>query len=97
MSLTVLEMQHLCKLAKLDPDLKLQELFVSQCGDILQYMERLEEVDTNNIEPLYSPISHVASLREDVAIQHLSKEDILSNAPKTDGNYFIVPRIVEGK
>jgi len=97
MSLTVVEMQHLCKLAKLEPDLKLQELFVNQCGDILQYMERLEEVDTSNVEPLYSPVSHVARLREDVAIQHISKEEILSNAPQTDGNYFIVPRILEGK
>ncbi len=68
-----------------------------QCSRILDYMDKLSEIDTSNVEPLYSPAVQPCFFREDVAERRRSHEEILSDAPETDGSFFIVPRIVEGK
>ncbi len=100
MAISSSDLEHLCKLAKLAPDEKNQEKLRGQLVDILNYMDMLSEVNTDNVEPLYSPIlrqTEVNYTREDLAKITQKPESILANAPKTDGQYFIVPRIVEGK
>lgn len=69
-------------------------LFADQLGEVLQYMNKLNELDTNDIEPLYSPVKQTSVLREDTIFQEYDKQDLLKNAPKTDGDYFIVPKIL---
>lgn len=97
MSLSVLEFEHLCHLAKLAPAEASKESTMRQCSEILSYMEMLKEVDTVGIEPLYSPVFHENIMREDIAKVRQNATTILANAPESDGKYFIVPRIVEGK
>ncbi|MEA5088673.1 Asp-tRNA(Asn)/Glu-tRNA(Gln) amidotransferase subunit GatC, partial [Solidesulfovibrio sp.] len=46
------------------------------------------------VEPLYSPVLHETPLREDKAAKAFSRDNILANAPATDGQFFIVPKIV---
>jgi aspartyl-tRNA(Asn)/glutamyl-tRNA(Gln) amidotransferase subunit C len=68
--------------------------FAGQIDDILNYMDQLGEADTENVEPLYSPVEHVSRLREDEVRRDCEREDVLGNAPEHDGSSFIVPRIV---
>ncbi len=97
MALTQKDMQYLCKLAKIQPSDEKLAVYAPQCEKILDYMNELEEIDTIGIEPLYSPVLHKVSYRNDVANETLSREEVLLNAPNSDGQYFIVPKIVEEK
>ncbi len=97
MAISASELNHLCHLAKLSPDEATKEKLNKQLGGIVNYMDKLAEVNTDGIEPLYSPVIHTSAVREDIAKVRQTAESILANAPETDGKYFIVPRIVEGK
>lgn len=71
------------------------ELFTSQLGQVLGYVELLNELDTSAVEPM----AHAAELsnvfREDELKPSLPRSAALANAPKTDGKYFVVPQILE--
>lgn len=97
MSLTPEEFRHLCSLARLDPDPDTAALISRQCDEILAYMDQLAHVDTEGVEPLYSPTEQPTLYREDVIVRSLTRDQIMANAPESDGRFFIVPRVVEGK
>lgn len=97
MAASAQDLTHLCKLAKLSPDEKTLEKISHQFADIINYIDTLSEADTENVAPLYSPVFHESATREDKAVRRQTPDQILKNAPETDGTYFIVPRIVEGK
>ncbi len=97
MSITIEDMKYLSKLAKIEPNEADLEKYAQQCGKIIEYMNELSEINTENIEALYSPVNHSSLFREDIALHKSTREEVLANAPLTDGNYFIVPKIVEGK
>ncbi|HJD98328.1 Asp-tRNA(Asn)/Glu-tRNA(Gln) amidotransferase subunit GatC [Mailhella massiliensis] len=97
MSLDKNDFLHLCRLSRLAPDPSVQEEMAAQCSRILAYMDKLAEVDTTGVEPLYSPVIHESAFRDDIAVRRDCRADILAGAPATDGAFFIVPRIVEGK
>ena len=88
------EVAKVARLARLDISQEKLELFAGQVGDILAYMDKLGELDTENVEPLYSPVRHTTVLRKDEARKDYAREEILANAPQQDGQFFIVPRIV---
>jgi aspartyl-tRNA(Asn)/glutamyl-tRNA(Gln) amidotransferase subunit C len=62
--------------------------------DILGYMDKLNELDTAEVEPMYTPVDQPGALRVDEVAKEYPRSEILRNAPETDGQYFIVPRIV---
>lgn len=72
------------------------ERFAAQMGDILDYMDTLNACPTDGVEPLYSPVEHDTPYRADEAVKTCTREEILRNAPETDGRFFVVPRIVNG-
>lgn len=88
------EVAHMAALSRLSVNEEEQALFARQFGDILGYMDVLAQVDTENVEPLYSPVRHAAAGREDQAVNRRARQEVLANAPEQDGEYFIVPRIV---
>ncbi len=92
--LTTDDMTHLARLARLAPEADVLARFETQCADILSYMDVLSEVDTTEVEPLYSPVEHATPYRADIPEHKRNREEILANAPETDGTFFIVPRIV---
>lgn len=92
--LTPENMAHLCTLARLDPDEATRTKFGAQCDDILAYMDILAEVDTASVAPLYSPVRHTEGTRPDVAEKRRERAEVLANAPESDGEFFVVPRIV---
>lgn len=68
--------------------------FQDQFEDILNYMDRLDEVDTSNVEPLYCPHDGVAVTREDKAIKTCTRFELLANSPADNDEFFVVPRII---
>lgn len=86
------------KVAKLSrlklSDLEL-ETFTSQLGRVLEYVDILNEVDTDAVEPMAHAVEQSNVLRDDIARPSLPREAALSNAPKTDGRFFQVPAILE--
>lgn len=63
--------------------------------DILDWVEKLDEVDTEGVEPLTHISAEMNVLRPDKVGQHLDHEKGLLNAPRRDSNYFRVPRVIE--
>jgi aspartyl-tRNA(Asn)/glutamyl-tRNA(Gln) amidotransferase subunit C len=68
----------------------------SKLGTILEYVASLEEVDTEDVEPLVHAVELSNVFRHDVVGPSLPREAALSNAPKADGRFFLVPRILDG-
>lgn len=69
--------------------------FARQLGQILHYVEILDGVDTEGVEPMAHAADIVNVFREDAPAPSLPREQALANAPKTDGQYFLVPQIIE--
>jgi aspartyl-tRNA(Asn)/glutamyl-tRNA(Gln) amidotransferase subunit C len=67
-----------------------------QLSRVLEYVEILNEVDTDHVEPMAHAIELLDVFREDVPRASLTREEALANAPKTDGRGFLVPQILEG-
>lgn len=88
------EVAKVALLSRLDLPQDKLELFAGQLGDILDYMDKLGELNTDDVDPMYSPVEHTTVLRKDEVRKDYSREEVLSNAPKQDGQFFIVPRIV---
>lgn len=89
------EVLKIASLAKLSLTEEEVEKYTSQFNDILDYMHQLNELDTENVEPL----SHVLELtnvtRKDVEESSLKRKEVLKNAPESDGDYFIVPKVID--
>jgi len=71
--------------------------FTGQLSAILDYMEKMNELDTTGVEPLAHclPINNV--FRQDEAGESLGTEKTLANAPQRDGEFFKVPKILDGR
>jgi len=89
------DVAYVAALAQLSPDEATQDRLVKELGDILGYMDKLNELDTTNIEPTIHAMVMTNIFRDDIVIHSLDHETALMNAPKTDGEYFLVPRILD--
>ena len=70
-----------------------KELYTKQLGDVLKYVDQMNEVDTSNVKPMTQVIDFVNVMREDVPHQEISKEALMSNAPDEENGFFKVPKI----
>ncbi|MEJ5313776.1 MULTISPECIES: Asp-tRNA(Asn)/Glu-tRNA(Gln) amidotransferase subunit GatC [Anaerolinea] len=96
MSLTLAEVEHIARLARLELSEEEKIRFREQLSAILDYAARLQEVDTRNISPTAWTVNVQAPLREDVPAQGLPTSEVLSNAPQVQDNQFRVPPVLEG-
>lgn len=89
------EIEHIASLARLSLTEKEKELFGSQISSILDYVEKLNELDTRNVEPTSHvlPLSNV--IRDDIPGPSIPREDALMNAPDHTEKFFRVPKIIE--
>jgi len=94
MSISPEEVAKVARLARLDLSQETIGQYAAQLDGILEYMDKLSELDTTSVEPLYTPVDQVSVMRDDVVKKDYARADILKNAPETDGAFFIVPRIV---
>lgn len=86
------EILRIASLAKLKLTEEEVETYTAQFNEILDYMDQLNELDTENVEPLSHVLELVNVTREDEEGPSLSRKEALSNAPESDGEFFIVPR-----
>ncbi len=94
MPVTPEDVSTMASLARLDVDAATHERFTRQFGDILDYMDVLNHIDTTGVAPMYGPGQELACTREDAARSLRPREAVLRGAPEQDGQYFMVPRIV---
>jgi aspartyl-tRNA(Asn)/glutamyl-tRNA(Gln) amidotransferase subunit C len=85
---------QLAHLARLEFDNEEKQRILNDLNRILDYIEQLNEVPTDNVEPLIYLSPNQNILREDEVIETLSKEEALANAPKKDSDYFRVPKVI---
>ena len=95
MGVTIEEVEKIAKLAKLKFKEDEIEKFTKQMNDILEYMEQLNEINTDDIEPLYHVIEVGNVLRKDDVKQSSPKEEILKNAPVKSNDFILVPKIIQ--
>jgi aspartyl-tRNA(Asn)/glutamyl-tRNA(Gln) amidotransferase subunit C len=88
------EVEHTAWLAHIELSRKEKKLFTEQFNDILDYFEKIDEVDTENVQPTYHVLDLMNVYREDEAIPSLPKEEALKNAPKKEKEFLKAPRIV---
>ncbi|UII29276.1 Asp-tRNA(Asn)/Glu-tRNA(Gln) amidotransferase subunit GatC [Fulvivirga maritima] len=88
-------LNKIAHLARLEFDESTAEEMMADMTKILTWVEKLNELDTDDIEPLTTMSHEVNVLREDEVKPHLSHERALKNAPKKDSDYFRVPKVLE--
>lgn len=94
MKITKEEVLHVAKLARLEMDGAAVEKFSEQIGTILSYMDTLNQVDTEGVNPTSHAISLNNAFREDEERGSLNRDAALANAPEHEDGCFVVPRIV---
>jgi len=94
-SLSIEQVAKVAGLARLKLSPEEQEQMAAQLARVLDYVEILNEVDTDDVEPMAHAVEVTNVLRDDVAGESLPREAALANAPKTDGECFLVPPILE--
>lgn len=95
MSISIKDVEHVAKLARLDLSDQEKDRFTEQLNAILKYAEKLNELNTEHIEPTSHVIPVANVLREDEARPSLPIEDVMRNAPDEDEGQFRVPAVIE--
>ena len=89
------EVLKIAALAKLHLSEEEVSLYTDQMNEILEYMKQLDELDTEDVEPLSHVLDQINMTRPDEEKTSLSRDEALQNAPETDGEYFIVPNVIK--
>ncbi|MFN7012998.1 MAG: Asp-tRNA(Asn)/Glu-tRNA(Gln) amidotransferase subunit GatC [Bacteroidia bacterium] len=87
----------LAHLSRLEFENEAKEEIKKDLNRILSFVDKLNELNTDNVEPLVYMTEEVNVLRDDEVKQTITQEEALKNAPKRDSDYFRVPRVVEKK
>lgn len=95
MSINKNTLEKIAHLARLQFDEKSEERMLKDLNNMLSFVEKLQELNTDDIEPLQSMTFESNQLRKDKINAHLSHENGLKNAPKKDAEYFRVPKVIE--
>ena len=82
-------------LARLEFDDAKEEQMAKDLSNILDWMEVLNKVNTDNVKPLSHMSAEINVLREDLVQGGLTHKEALRNAPKKDSDYFRVPKVLE--
>ena len=95
MEISKKEIEHIAKLARLEFTDKEFEKFTGQLSAILNYASKLNELNTENIEPTSHVIDLKNCFKEDKVKESLPGEIALKNAPKQEKGFYKVPKIIE--
>ena len=86
--------EHIAHLARLEFIGEEKQEIKQDMEKIINFMDALNSVDTSGVEPLIFMSDEVNVLREDVAVETISKNDALKNAPKNDSDYIRIPKVL---
>ena len=86
---------HVCQLARLELSVQEKQEFTRQLEDIIRYVEKINQLDTHNVQPAdhIVPLSNV--FRDDMAKESLPVAEVEKIAPQFEKSHFVVPRIIE--
>ncbi|MCW4019840.1 MAG: Asp-tRNA(Asn)/Glu-tRNA(Gln) amidotransferase subunit GatC [Candidatus Bathyarchaeota archaeon] len=88
------EVEHVAWLAHIELTEEEKTLFTEQFNKILDYFRKIDEAETEDVDPTYHVLDLVNIFRKDEAEESLPREEPLKNAPKTEDGFFKSPRIV---
>jgi aspartyl-tRNA(Asn)/glutamyl-tRNA(Gln) amidotransferase subunit C len=94
MQITPDQVRHVAGLARLELDDNHVERLARQLATILEYIDKLNEVDTQGVAATSHASALTNAFREDETHSHLPREDALSNAPQKADGSFVVPRVI---
>jgi len=95
MEVNDLLIENLAKLSHLNfDDVEKQEI-KADLQEMISFIEKLKEVNTEGVTPMLHMSTHVNVLREDIVQGSVSREEALKNAPETDGIFFKVPKVIK--
>ena len=95
MKITAEEVDRIAVLARLRLTAEEKPHLVRQLDNILEYMDKLNQLDTAQIEAFSHRVDTMPALRDDVVTNQPDPEALLANAPDRDGTFFKVPKIIE--
>ncbi len=95
MPVSIDEVRHIARLARLRFDADEEERLAREMSAILEHMETLNELHTTDVEPMSHALDLANVTRPDVAERRITREQALSNAPDSDGTFFRVPKVIE--
>ena len=95
MKVTREDVENVALLSRLSIDEKDMDKNIQELSDFLEYVDRLQQVDTENVAPTAHVLPIQNIFREDVVKPSLDRDLALSNAPEQEDGYFRVPKIVE--
>ena len=95
MSVTADDVRRIARLARLaEPEDRIDTL-VGELNGILDWIEQLNEVDIDGVEPMTTPVKFDLPMRKDEVTDGGVREKVLANAPKSEEGFFVVPKVVE--
>jgi aspartyl-tRNA(Asn)/glutamyl-tRNA(Gln) amidotransferase subunit C len=89
---TVRKVARLARIA--EPEARIESL-TKELSGILDWIEQLDEVDTDGVEPMTTSVETTLPMRDDVVTEGGDPARVLGNAPKTEKGFFVVPKVVE--
>ena len=72
-----------------------EEKITNDLENIIKFVDKLNDIDTSDIEPLTNPLEKTAKTRDDIVTADNLKKELLEIAPSSNEDYFLVPRVVE--
>lgn len=94
MNITKKEVEKVARLARLELSEEEMERVTRQLDSILGYVAKLDELDTGGVVPTTHTQQLVNAFREDVVAESLDREKALANAPRENGECFVVPKVI---
>ena len=95
MSIDLKTIKHISKLSRISVDKKGAEKLVDDLNSIFEFIEKLNELKTDNVEPLTSIAETTLKLRSDKVKSKNLREQIIKNSPQENEDYFVVPKVIE--
>ena len=86
--------RHIGRLSRIDLSDEQLDKLAQQLGAILEYFDKLQELDTENVEPMAHAVEIHNVLAEDTPRASLTHDEALANAPAHDGDFFKVPKVI---
>jgi aspartyl-tRNA(Asn)/glutamyl-tRNA(Gln) amidotransferase subunit C len=93
--ITLEQVRHVARLARLELSTADEERLRSDMDEMLAYVDKLNELDTNNVAPTTQVGEAGTPMRDDVVTNEPAADAMLANAPSRDRGYFKVPKIIE--
>ena len=95
MSIDLKTIKHISKLSRISVDEKRAEKLAGDLNSIFDFIEKLSELKTDNVQPLTSVAETTLKLRSDEVKSKNIREQIIQNSPQDNEDYFVVPKVVE--